>query len=209
MKNKKQLEIALQKIPSHPNPKVEYEQYSTPSIIASDLLWNSYGLGDIEGKTVLDLGCGTGIFTVGALKLNAKSAIGVDIDEESIRTADNYVSEKLNFDNYEFISSNIDEFEAAFSVDTVFQNPPFGSQKKASKGEDLKFIDKACQFNPSVIYSFHMASTRDFLIDYFYGKDLEISHIFNYKFKIPKIYDFHTKESKDVDVIVIRATNTI
>lgn len=209
MKNKKQLEIALQKIPPHQNPKVEYEQYSTPSSIASDLLWNSYSLGDVEGKTILDLGCGTGIFTIGSLKLNAKSAIGVDIDKESIDAANRYVSEKLNFNNYDFVLSDVEKFETDLTIDTIFQNPPFGSQKKARKGEDLKFIDKACQLNSSVIYSFHMASSKDFLIDYYISKGLEITHIFNYRFRIPKIYDFHTKEFKDVEVIAIRAYNNI
>lgn len=209
MKNKKQLEIALQRIPTHPDPKVEYEQYSTPSTIASDLLWNSHSLGDIEGKTILDLGCGTGIFTIGALKLNAKLAIGVDIDSQSIEVANNYISKNLKLNNYELISKDIQELESDLTADTIFQNPPFGSQRKASKGEDLKFVDKACELNSSVIYSFHMASTRDFIVNYFQDKDLEITHIFNYKFNIPKIYDFHTKESKDVDVIAIRALNDI
>jgi len=34
--------------------------------------------------TVIDVGCGSGILSIGALKLGAKSALGVDIDPESI-----------------------------------------------------------------------------------------------------------------------------
>ena len=50
---KKHLEMKLQSIPPHPNPKVGLEQYTTPSIIASDLIWNAYSLGDIENMNVL------------------------------------------------------------------------------------------------------------------------------------------------------------
>ena len=91
-------------------------------------------------------------------------------------------------------------------MDTIFQNPPFGSQKRADKGIDLKFVKKAYEFKPDVIYSFHMASTEEFLIDYYENLSFDITHIFRYSFPIPKIYDFHTKESQNVDVIVIRAT---
>lgn len=46
---KRQLEMALQDIPPHQNPKINLEQYSTPSVIAADVLWNAYSIGDIEG----------------------------------------------------------------------------------------------------------------------------------------------------------------
>jgi len=58
---------------------------------------------------------------------------------------------------------------------------------------------------PDVLYSFHMASTEEFLIDFFKDNNLNISHIFHYNFPIPKIYEFHNKEKQNVDVIVIRA----
>lgn len=87
---KKHLEMAIQNVPSHPNPKVDLEQYSTPAVIASDLLWNAYSLGDIVDKKVMDLGCGTGIFAIASMLLGATSAVGVDIDKESIDLASSY-----------------------------------------------------------------------------------------------------------------------
>lgn len=196
---KKHLEMAIQKVPKHPNPKVDLEQYSTPATIAADLLWNAYSLGDIADKKVMDLGCGTGIFAIASKLLGAASAIGVDIDKDSIDLASSYCGD------VNFICSDICDLENDFDVDTIFQNPPFGSQKNAKKGVDLKFISKAIELSPKVLYSFHMASTEEFLISYFEKNDLEITHIFRYNFSIPKIYEFHTRESANVEVIVIRA----
>lgn len=196
---KKHLEMAIQKVPKHPNPKVDLEQYSTPATIAADLLWNAYSLGDIADKKVMDLGCGTGIFAIASKLLGAASAIGVDIDKDSINLASSYCRD------VNFICSDICDLENDFDVDTIFQNPPFGSQKNAKKGADLKFISKAIELSPKVLYSFHMASTEEFLISYFEKNDLEIIHIFRYNFPIPKIYEFHTRESANVEVIVIRA----
>lgn len=196
---KKHLEMAIQKVPKHPNPKVDLEQYSTPATIAADLLWNAYSLGDIADKKVMDLGCGTGIFAIASKLLGAASAIGVDIDKDSTDLASSYCG------GVDFICSDICDLENDFDVDTIFQNPPFGSQKNAKKGADLKFISKAIELSPKVLYSFHMASTEEFLISYFEKNDLEITHIFRYNFPIPKIYEFHTRESANVEVIVIRA----
>ncbi len=39
------------------------------------------------GKPVIDVGCGSGILSVAALKLGASHALGVDIDEEALRSA--------------------------------------------------------------------------------------------------------------------------
>ncbi|MBR4447000.1 METTL5 family protein [Methanobrevibacter sp.] len=201
---KKHLEMKLQSVPAHPKPKVGLEQYTTPSVIASDLIWNAYSLGDVEGRDIVDLGCGTGIFAIGSSLMGANSSVGVDIDEDSIKLAQE-LKDKLKLTNLNFIVSNIDDFNESSNVDTVFQNPPFGSQKNADSGQDLRFIQKAIELETEVLYSFHMQSTEDFLIKYYEDNDFEITHIFRYKFPIPKIYDFHTKEKQNVNVIVIRA----
>ena len=201
---KKHLEMRLQAVPSHPKPKVNLEQYTTPSIIASDLVWNAFSLGDLEEKNVFDLGCGTGIFTIASGLMGANLAVGIDIDEDSIALA-REVAFNLKVDNVKFIQSDICDFNCGFDVNTVFQNPPFGSQRRADAGQDLKFVRKAIELGSDVLYSFHMASTEEFLLNYYDENNLDITHVFRYNFPIPKIYDFHTKENQNVNVIVLRA----
>ncbi|HGF6560810.1 50S ribosomal protein L11 methyltransferase [Providencia sp. PROV188] len=56
---------------------------------------------DLEGKTVIDFGCGSGILAIAALKLGAARAIGIDIDPQAILASRdnaerNGVSERLS-----------------------------------------------------------------------------------------------------------------
>ncbi|WP_298523880.1 METTL5 family protein [uncultured Methanobrevibacter sp.] len=201
---KRHLEMRLQSVPPHPKPKVGLEQYTTPSIIASDLIWNAVSLGDIEDKNILDLGCGSGMLTIACALMGANMACGVDVDEDSIHLA-RQTSDKLNLDNVNYRLCDINQLDDSFDADTIIQNPPFGSQKKAKHGQDLNFVKKACELNPDVLYSFHMASTEEFLVNFYNDNGLDITHIFRYDFPIPKIYEFHTKENQNVDVIVFRA----
>lgn len=196
--------MRLQSVPPHPKPKVGLEQYATPSNIASDLIWNASSLGDIENKNILDLGCGSGIFTIGCGLMGANLSCGVDVDGDSIDLAKK-TSDEFKLPNVKFCLNDINQFDNSFDVDTVIQNPPFGSQKNARHGEDLNFVTKAIGMDPKVLYSFHMASTEDFLINFYKDNGLDITHIFRYNFPIPKIYEFHSKEIQNVDVIVFRA----
>ena len=227
---KKHLEMILEKVPKHPNPKVDLEQYSTPATIAADLIWNAYGLGDIDGMSVLDLGCGTGIFAIASSLMGASYSLGVDIDEESISLAKitqngifrehdiddananfivgdinlfNSISDLLNDANLK----NIDNNHSSLSrFDTLIQNPPFGSQEKGTRHADRKFMEFAVN-SADVIYSFHMKNTEEFVIDYYRDLGADVTHKLVYKFPIPKIYDFHTDESRDVKVVVLRVEN--
>lgn len=222
--------MILEKVPNHPNPKVGLEQYSTPATIAADLVWNAYGLGDIDGMNILDLGCGTGIFAIASSLMGASYSLGVDIDGESIALAkitQNNISEQYDVDvnNTNFIVGDINSFNSISDLlnesniskinnnesslnrfDTLIQNPPFGSQEKGKRHADRKFMEFAVG-SADVIYSFHMKNTEEFVIDYYRDLGAEVTHKLVYKFPIPKIYDFHNEESRDVKVIVLRVEN--
>lgn len=227
---KKHLEMILENVPKHPNPKVDLEQYSTPATIAADLVWNAYGLGDIDNMSVLDIGCGTGIFAIASSLMGARYSLGVDIDDESIALAkitQNGISDEHDIDvaNTNFIVGDINSFNSINDLlnnssninpddnsiplnkfDTLIQNPPFGSQEKGSRHADRKFMEFAVE-SAEVIYSFHMKNTEEFVIDYYRDLGAEVTHKLVYKFPIPKIYDFHKEESRDVKVVVLRVEN--
>ena len=66
-----------------------------------------------EGDKILDLGCGSGILSIGALLLGAKSAAAVDIDENSVKIAkENAEKNNISSDIYTAYCGNIIEDNA-------------------------------------------------------------------------------------------------
>jgi ribosomal protein L11 methyltransferase len=52
-----------------------------------ELMEAAIGMGDPPPLRVIDVGCGSGILSIAAIKLGAKSALGVDIDPGSIKNS--------------------------------------------------------------------------------------------------------------------------
>jgi putative methylase len=201
IKKKKQLEIALQSVETFKNPKVDLEQYQTPAKIAADLLWNAHALGDIEGMKVVDLACGTGIFSIGSALLGAAEVVGMDVDPEAVKIARQEADRRRLDEVSRFITADVTDFNE--KADTVIQNPPFGAQKAGKKNVDRIFMEKAIESAP-VVYSFHIKETEEFVESYFSSLGGSVTHKFYYSFSIPKIYDFHEKEKIEIDVVVLR-----
>jgi len=97
----------------------------------SELLINN--LVDVKNKTVLDVGTGTGIQAINALKKGAKRVIGIDINPYAIETAkENALLNKLklNEDIFFFESDlfkNMDEIknELKSKFDVILFNAPY------------------------------------------------------------------------------------
>lgn len=191
---KKELEMLLQKIPDIPNPSPNLEQYSTPAPVASDILFNAYQ--DIAGKRVVDLGCGTGIFSVGAKLLGAKNVIGVDIDKNAVDAAKKY-SDSVGL-KIDYRVMDVKDFDE--SCDTVIQNPPFGSQ---SRHADRIFIKKALEIG-SVVYTLHLSKTEDFVRKSLEKLDGTVVFEKKYKFQIRHTFNFHKKEKAEFDVTLFK-----
>ena len=195
---KKELEMILQKVPSFDKPNAELEQYLTPANIATDIIFIAYQFGDIENKTVLDLGCGTGIFSFGAALAGAKKAVGVDIDKNCIKIAKEY-SKKIK-QKITFMKKSVDDVE--IKCDIVIMNPPFGAQKSNLKA-DRKFIEKGFELAP-VIYSLHLSKTVPFIEKLVESLGGEITYSKNYIFPIKHTFDFHKKRVLDYEVTLLR-----
>ncbi|CAB3287541.1 Ribosomal L11 methyltransferase [Methanocaldococcus lauensis] len=209
MIKKKHLEMILDSLKRHPNPKVDLEQYTIDGKLASDILF--FAMNDFYNNVVIDLGCGTGRLAIGSKILGAKRVIGVDIDKESIKIAEEN-AKNLNVDvdfycmdirdlNKEFLKNVLNDDYNLKKV--VIQNPPFGAQKKYA---DRIFLDKALEI-ADVIYSIHNYSTKDFVMNYVKDKGGEITHIYEAYFRIPAIYEFHKKKVVNIPVVVFRIEN--
>ncbi|MGF3521974.1 MAG: METTL5 family protein [Candidatus Bathyarchaeia archaeon] len=214
------LERFLSKLKAHPSPKASLEQYTTPEAVAATVLYiAAYTFGDITGKTVLDLGCGTGRLSIGAAFLGAKSVVGVDIDKAAIDVAiQNTKNANLNAD-VNWLIGDVDAVAGKF--DTVVENPPFGVQRHAA---DRRFLAKAIEVGATV-YSLHNhpstrrsalnklkanSSTQEehspFIQRFVEEQGGKVEAVFTMPFVIPHMFAFHTKEKHEIfiDLYVIR-----
>jgi len=205
--NKKQLEIILSRLKENSNPKVELEQYSISGELAAQIINTAYLSGDVENKIILDLGCGTGRLTIGAILMGAKKSIGIDSDEEVLRIArdnlklaDGIIKGEIH-KKVEFIRKDVLNFKG--KADTVIQNPPFGIQKSHA---DRIFLKKALEC-AGRIYSLHRhyEKSRSFLTKFVEKNGGKVEKIIKFKFRIPYMFKFHKKPyvSYEVDLFVI------
>jgi putative methylase len=203
---RKDLEIFLTQLEKVPNLKLQYEQYPTPPRVAANLLWIA-GIenNDLFNKTILDLGCGSGILALGTLFLGAREIVGIDIDLDSLEVAKRN-SELVGYqDNCHWLCARTEKITIT-GIDTVVMNPPFGMRKE-SVSRDRYFLEKALEL-ASVVYSInpYADKTREFFIEYCKGLNATIEQIIQMNFEIKKEYDFHKKEKHItlIDLYVIR-----
>jgi putative methylase len=206
MVRKNDLERALSEIKANPTPNAYLEQYTTPPEVAAETLYlAAYVYSDIIDKTVVDLGCGTGRFAIGAALLGAKEVFGVDVDRVAVRMAQDNAKRMNVKTETNWVVAEIDAVKGTF--DTILQNPPFGVQRRRA---DRKFITKALEFG-STIYSFHKSgeSNREFIKRFIEGHGGRITNVFPMKMEIPRMFTFHTKRKLSIKVDLYRIEGKI
>jgi putative methylase len=217
------LERLISQIEPNSAPKPNLEQYTIPVNVAATMLYiAAYSNDDIVGKTVLDLGCGTGRLTLGAAFLGAKSVVGVDVDKAAVKVAsENSVRVGLK-EVVQWVAADIDVVRGYF--DTVLQNPPYGVQKR---GADRRFLEKALEVG-KVVYSLHKSMHKEkafvkslkaspngvvsvapaaFLKEFIERYGGRIKAVYASVMTIPHMFGFHTKAKHEfvVDLYVIEA----
>jgi putative methylase len=183
----------------------------------------AYANCEVTGKTVLDLGCGTGRLAIGASYLGAETVVGIDIDHLAIKTAveNTLITDQVG--KVQWIMGDINSIVGKF--DTVLQNPPFGVQTREA---DRAFLAKALEVGDSV-YSLHNHPVTDrqlikqlkasngflevspspFLEKFVSQHNGIVKCVYAMLMTIPKMFDFHTKLKHDfvVDLYVIKKVN--
>ncbi|MDD1684223.1 MAG: METTL5 family protein [Methanoregula sp.] len=201
----KQLEMTLQRLRGFSRPQAALEQYQTPAPLAARLLFHALMKGDIEGKSVLDLGCGTGVLAIGAALLGAESVTGVDIDEGALVVARENAD--LLGTEVGFLAVDVQEGgcrERIGAVDTVVMNPPFGAQKLHA---DRPFLDCALALAP-VTYSIFNAGSIPFVKAYT-AQRAEITEKIGGAFPIKRTFAFHTRDVQVIEVEILRLKRTL
>jgi putative methylase len=196
----KQLEMTLQKAKGYAKPRPSLEQYMTPAPLAARMLYHALMKGDIEGKTVCDLGSGTGVLAIGAALLGAESVKGVEKDLNAVVVAQENAA--LLGAEVEFITADVLDktlMEKIGACDTAIMNPPFGAQKIHA---DRPFIDLALTAAP-VVYSIFNAGSTQFVKAYI-RKKAEVAEQVGSAFAIKRTFAFHTRDVLEFEVEILR-----
>jgi putative methylase len=189
--------------------------------LAANMLYiAAYANDDIVGKSVLDLGCGTGRLALGALLMGAKDVVGVDIDRLAIQTANENSKKVCLADSVQWVLGDLSVVIGRF--DTVLQNPPFGVQMREA---DRAFLIKALEVSDRV-YSLHshpevddrlikqlkasqgflQVSASPFLEKFITKHGGSVTSVYALLMTIPRMFDFHTKLKHDfvIDMYIIK-----
>ena len=197
------LEITLESIERSGEYEVSLEQYPTPSRIASAILFAAQmEHGDIIDKTVIDLGCGDGIFALGAALLGAQRVIGIDVQSKALKVSQMNSRLLGTEGTVDWVLGDVSSLQLHCLVNTVVSNPPFGVKKR---GADLRFLRKAISI-ADVTYSIHLSGDKNRI---FLEKEVEnlgarVTQIETFQFPIGKLFDYHRKQVHMVDVDLYR-----
>ncbi|HWQ65331.1 MAG TPA: METTL5 family protein [Methanospirillum sp.] len=195
----RKLEMLLEQVTGFEQPSPAMEQYQTPAILASRVLYTAFLAGDITGLRVLDLGSGTGTLAIGAALLGAGEVIGVEADAGAIRIAtENAMKMKVQISFIQAFLRKNDDLSIIPPADTVIMNPPFGAQQEHA---DRPFIMAALE-KADVVYGIFNAGSEPFIRKYIAGKG-EITGVISAGCTIPRTFFFHTEDRREIPVEII------
>ncbi|ADM12113.1 putative methyltransferase [Encephalitozoon intestinalis ATCC 50506] len=192
----KKLKMELSKVEDFSKMSVGLEQYMTPPDIAASMIsiiHSTYD--DIEGKSILDLCCGTGMLSFACSYFSPSYILGVDLCPLALSV---FKQNNLKFKaNVDLLRCSIDDLTFINEkFDTAVINPPFGTKIKHA---DIKAVDKALELC-DVVYSLHKTSTREYIVARYPSAEV----LAKIKYELPRRHDFHKKDKKIVEVDFVR-----
>ncbi|MCI4331676.1 MAG: METTL5 family protein [Thermoplasmata archaeon] len=147
----------LSALDGFPSSDARLEQVSTPPELAAELLESALARGDLDSHSVLDLGCGPGILSVGAALLGARPVTGIDLDIPALAVARTNAL-RARVKGVSFLVQDAADWSG--EVETVLMNPPFGAQRRHA---DRPFWESALSSATRSIHAFASRESRTFI----------------------------------------------
>jgi putative methylase len=174
----------LERIPPPPHPRADREQVVTPGEAAAELLFTAVAAGDLEDRSVLDLGSGTGRLAMGARWLGARPVTGVEVDPESVEVA------RAQPGSEGVVFANHDVADWSEPADVVIMNPPFGAQRAHA---DRPFWDAAFRLAGRSVYAFALADSRTFIARRAVAANAHVLATRPVPWEVPRTFPHHTR----------------
>ncbi|WP_224269336.1 METTL5 family protein [Haloprofundus salinisoli] len=206
MGDRRALETQLAVVVGFENPQVRLEQYPTPPDIAAHVVHLADLQGDIDGRTVVDLGTGTGMLALGAALRGPARVVGVEVDAEALATARDNERRVGTTTPIHWVRADATRAplcgSGGDSKTTVLMNPPFGAQN-GNRGADRAFLSTAAEL-ADVSYSIHNQGSREFVESFAADEGGEVTHAFGATLTLERQFDFHDEATRDLDTEVFR-----
>ncbi len=189
----------LAKVPPFPRPRADLEQVATSAEAAATLLASADRWDGLAGRSVLDLGCGTGRLAIGAALLGAGPVVGVEVDPGAVDVARAAARDAEVEVEFEVRDLGAVEREA----DLVLMNPPFGAQKRHA---DRPFWDAAFASARRGVYAFALADSRSFIARRAVARHAHVLEVVPVPWELGRIFPHHTRRrvALDVDLWALR-----
>ncbi|MGC2789697.1 MAG: methyltransferase [Thermoplasmata archaeon] len=189
----------IEQVPTPAHPNAGLEQVMTPAEAAAELLFSAMSTGDLVGRTVLDLGAGTGRLTIGAALLGAKRVTGIEVDAELVAAA--VAAARAAKVKVDFVRGEVASWSQPGEV--VLMNPPFGAQRPHA---DRPFWDAAYRLATRSIYAFALAESRTFIARRAVDAGAHVLAARPVAWGLPRTFPHHTRRRVElaVDLWAIR-----
>lgn len=204
MPTKSALAQQLAVVAGFDNPRASLEQYRTPPDLAAHLVHTADLQGDIQGRNIVDLGCGTGMLALGAALRSPARVVGLDIDPAPLSTARGNEHKVGSTTPVSWVRADATAAPLCPPVDetTVVMNPPFGAQSD-NEHADRRFLETAAAI-AGVSYSIHNEGSQSFVESFAADNGGEVTHAFETEFDLPRQFDFHESDRQAITAEVYR-----
>lgn len=202
MATRRRLAQELGVVAGFENPRAPLEQYHTPPDLAAHIVHTADLNGDVDGRTVVDLGSGTGMLALGAALRGPERVVGVELDSAPLTTARENEHRVAARADIAWIRGDATRPPLAVDDATVLMNPPFGAQD-GNEHADRAFLAAAVDL-AAVSYSVHNAGSRAFIESFAADNGGDVTHAFAAEFDLPRQFDHHDDETRTIDAEVFR-----
>ncbi len=203
MATKRALETQLAVVAGFENPRVALEQYPTPPDLAAHVVHLADLQGDVEGRTVVDLGTGTGMLALGAALRGPARVVGIELDRDALATARENRRRVGTTTPIHWLQADAARAPLCpTEPTTVVMNPPFGAQN-GHEGADRGFLSTAARI-ADVSYSVHNAGSQEFVEAFAADNGGDVTHAFEATFPLERQFDFHEADRREVKTEVFR-----
>lgn len=203
MGTKRALEDRLRGLAGFSDPDISLEQYPTPTELAAHVVHLASLQGDIEGRSVVDLGAGTGVLALAAALREPARVVGLERDPAALAVArenEHQVAPSIAVD-WVLADATRPPLCPTGPVTAIF-NPPFGA-RTGNEGADRAFLRTAASLS-EVSYSIHNAGSQSFVEAFAADNAGDVTHAFRAAFELDRLYDHHDADRREIDVEVFR-----